>query len=117
MATKREIVEKLIQLLPESVSITADQAQKTWFVNLRRDGGLRLTDQGFQAFDMLEIERWSVPIEVKNINKRGLLSLDRKLSFPYYIDVKKKQLVMFSSREAMLATLYGDLQRFLENYN
>lgn len=117
MATKHDIVEKLIQLLPESVSITADQALKTWFVNLRRDGGLRLTDQGYQAFDMLEIERWSVPIEIKNINKRGLLNLDRKLAFPYYIDTKRKNLVMFSSREAMLATLYGDLQRFLDNYS
>jgi hypothetical protein len=55
-------------------------------------------------------------LELKNLNKTGLLALDRKLTFPYYIDHKKKQLVMFSSREAMLATLYGDLKQFLENY-
>ena len=94
MATKRDIVEKLIHLLPDSVSTTMDQAQKTWFVNLRSGGGLRLTDQGYLIFEMLEIEKWSVPFELKNINKVGLLLLDRKLTFPYYINLKKKQLIM-----------------------
>ena len=117
MANKRELTAALIDLLPESVHITLEQALKTWYMNLRSTGGLRLTDQGRLAFDLLDIANWAVPLEIKNLNKPGLLALDRKLTFPYYIDYKNKQLVMFSSREAMLATLYGDLKKFLDNYS
>jgi hypothetical protein len=49
-----------------------------------------------------------------------LLNLDRKLQLPYYIVVKKKlpvKIVMFGSKEAMLARLYGNLDKFLENYH
>ena len=49
-----------------------------------------------------------------------VLSLDRKLQMPYYIVGKKKipvDLVMFGSKEAMLVNLYGDLDKFLRNYN
>jgi len=117
MANKRELTATLIKLLPDSVPMTLERALKTWYMNLRSTGGLRLTDCGYLAFELLEIENWTVPVELKNLNKSGLLALDRKLTFPYYIDYRKKQLVMFSSREAMLATLYGDLQKFLENYS
>jgi hypothetical protein len=51
------------------------------------------------------------------VNKSVLLALDRKITFPYYINFPGQQLILFSSREAMLATLYGDLQKFLENYS
>jgi hypothetical protein len=49
-----------------------------------------------------------------------VLALDRKLQMPYYIVGKKKipvDLVMFGSKEAMLVNLYGDLDKFLRNYN
>jgi hypothetical protein len=117
MANKRELTETLIKLLPGSVSISLDRALKTWYMNIRINGGLRLTDCGYLAYQLLELDSWTVPIELKNLNKTGLLALDRKLTFPYYIDYKKKHLVMFSSREAMLATLYGDLKKFLDNYS
>jgi hypothetical protein len=43
-----------------------------------------------------------------------MVELDKKLTTPYYIDAKKKQLVLFGSREAMMATLHGDIRRWLE---
>jgi hypothetical protein len=49
-----------------------------------------------------------------------MLKLDRKLQMPYYIEVKKKipiNIIFFGSREAMLARLYGNLNKFLDNYN
>lgn len=116
MATKHEITQRLVELLPETAQIPVDQALKTWYMNLRKDGGLRLTDRGYQVLTMLDIESWPVDIDGKHIDKRGLLALDRKITFPYYINTKKQQLIMFSSREAMLATLYGNLKKFLENY-
>ena len=118
MANKNELTQTLVELLPDSLSVTTEKALKTWYYNIRSSGGLRLTDNGYKALQFLEIESWIVPIEIKkNLNKKGLLTLDRKLTFPYYIDLKNKQIVMFSSKEAMLATLYGDLQKFLDNYS
>lgn len=117
MVNKNELTQTLVELLPDSLSITTEKALKTWYYNIRSSGGLRLTDYGYKVFQRLEIENWTVSIEIKNLNKKGLLALDRKLTFPYYIDLKNKQIVMFSSREAMLATLYGDLQKFLDNYS
>lgn len=118
MATKIEITEKLVSLLPTTSTLTVKQAMSTWYCNLRSSGGLRLTEAGYQAFQLLEIENWKVSYDESGyIDKPTLLKLDKKIQFPYYIDSKKKQLVMFSSREAMLATLYGDLQKFLENYS
>jgi hypothetical protein len=116
MPNKRELTETLVALLPDSVPISLDRALKTWYMNLRARGGLRLTDCGYLAYQMLEIESWTVGLDVKHLNKPCLLALDRKLTFPYYIDTRKKQLVMFSSKEAMLATLYVDLKHFLDNY-
>jgi hypothetical protein len=117
MLHKEELTSRLVELLPNDNQITVDQALKTWYMNLRKTGGLRLTEQGYQALKMLDIESWPVSIELSQIDKRGLLSLDQKITFPYYIDTRKKQVIMFSSREAMLATLYNDLKQFLSNYS
>ena len=58
------------------------------------------------------------------LGSKTLLDLDRKLKHPYYIDLKKfntsleqVSLVLFDSKEAMLANLYGDLHKFLDNYS
>jgi hypothetical protein len=68
---------------------------------------------------MLEIESYNMDIDIERFDRQMLLDLDRKLQMPYYIVVKKKlpiTIVMFGSREAMLARLYGSLDKFLENY-
>jgi hypothetical protein len=69
---------------------------------------------------MLEIESYNMAIDIEEFDRQMLLDLDRKLQMPYYIVVKKKlpiTIVMFGSREAMLARLYGNLDKFLENYH
>jgi aspartate carbamoyltransferase catalytic subunit len=62
MATKHEITQRLVELLPDSADLTVDQALRSWYMNLRKDGGLRLTDTGYQALIMLDIESWPVDI-------------------------------------------------------
>jgi hypothetical protein len=69
---------------------------------------------------MLDIESYDMAIDLETFDRQMLLMLDRKLQMPYYIVVKKKlpvKIVMFGSREAMLARLYGSLDKFLENYS
>lgn len=87
-----------------------------WWQNLRDVGGLRLTDVGYKIFkDILQFDTWTVDISnnQKRVNQKILIELDRKLDWPYYLDKKKFQIHFFSSREATLATLYGDVQEWL----
>lgn len=116
---KRTLTQTLVQLFDHESAVSVDQAMLTWYCNIRPTGGLRLTDSGYQALKWLDLEQWTVSIAdpKTTLTKSLLLALDRKLQYPYYIDYRKKQLIFFSSREAMLATLYGDVAQFLHNYS
>lgn len=87
----------------------------TWYYNIRSQGGFRLTAMGFQALQTAAMNSWSIDINPRDLTKINLLALDRKLNWPYYIDSRRKKLVLFSSRDAMMATLYGDLQAWLHS--
>lgn len=112
---KRVITQRLLDLLPEPAGTNLDQALKVWYMNIRDTGGLRLTSIGYTVLKTLDIESWTLALDPKKMTKRTILELDRKLQYPYYIDVKKRQLIFFSSKEAMMATLYGDLEAWLKN--
>ncbi len=120
MRDKLKLVETLIAELPDGHEETVGRAMTLWWYNIRANGGLRLTDIGYFVFkNMLDIESYDMDIDLEKFDRQMILNLDRKLQMPYYIVVKKKlptKIVMFGSREAMLARLYGDLDKFLSNY-
>ena len=100
----------------------------TWWANIRRDGGLRLTSHGYQIMhDVLKLESWVLDLSDGNdtrssrssMTKKIILDLDRKLEWPYYPDFnarkKRRRIVFFGSREAMMAAMYGDLERWLSS--
>jgi hypothetical protein len=75
-----------------------------------------LTDEGFRVLiAVLELQHWQLPVDPKTITKRVLLDLDRKIEFPFYLEKRSRQIVFFSSREALMANLYGNLIKFLES--
>jgi hypothetical protein len=118
---KVELTRQLVAQLPPG-SWTVDQARITWWYNFRETGGMRLTKQGYDAFvSELDIECYDFAIPVKSkFNQRTVLELDRRLQMPYYIKRDRHRisnLIFFSSREAVLVNLYGDLEKFLDNYN
>ena len=81
---------------------------------------MRLTTAGYTTFTkILELEHYQYNInDPVSFTQQTVLDLDRKLQMPYYIHVVKglpRQVIFFGSREAMLANLYGNLSRFLEN--
>jgi hypothetical protein len=117
--SKSELTKTLIDHLPDDHKITLKEALLHWYYNIRGNGGLRLTQHGLQAFKILGLESWSIPLTdlKKTISKSILLELDRKLMYPYYIDFKNKQLICYSSKEAMYLNLYPSLADFLKNYN
>ena len=120
---KLEFVLGLMPRVPMEYQQSTESAMKTWWANIRRDGGLRLTDLGYEIMhDVLGLESWQLDLadqERQIFTKRLILGLDRKLEWPYYIEVsvkkKRRRIVFFGSREAMMATMYGDLQKWVDS--
>jgi len=119
---KLEIIQRLMPQVPMEYQQSIDNAMITWWANIRRDGGLRLTNAGYEMMhDVLRLDSWELDLSDRPrpaLTKKLILEMDRKLEWPYYLDFnprkKKNRVVFFSSREAMLATLYGDLESFLK---
>lgn len=116
---KLEIVTRLWSEIPDSKRDTIDQAMISWWANIRPDGGLRLTRHGYNIMhSVLKLESWELDLTDRAaLTKRMLLDMDRKLTWPYYLDfnarTKKRRVIFFGSQEAMMATMYGDLGRWL----
>ena len=114
MINKRDLTQELIRAWPGDQAPTLDEALFDWYVNIRDSGGLRLTAEGFRVLSQtLEIQHWNLPVEPKTITKRVLLDMDRKIAFPFYLNIRGKKIIFFSSREAMMATMYGDIAAWL----
>jgi hypothetical protein len=115
--TKHKLTKRLIELLPEDHRLSIEEAMILWYTNIRNNGGFRLTQNGLLAMKILGLESWSVPLnDIKiTMDKNLLLALDRKLTWPYFIDYKKKEIVFYSSREAVMATMYGSIKNWLDN--
>jgi hypothetical protein len=118
---KRKLTEELVALLPEPKSISVEKAMTSWWFNLRKNGGMRLTGPGHQTFVKdLQLEHYEYSIDNPLLfNQKIILDLDRKMQMPYYISAIKgipKKIVFFGSREAVMVNLYGNLQQFLDNY-
>ena len=76
-----------------------------------------MTRHGYDIMhDVLKLESWALDLP-NSIKKKIVLELDRKLEWPYYLDFnprkKTKRIVFFGSREAMMATMYGNLEPWL----
>ena len=118
---KKKLTQELIALLPDKQRIDMDSAMSVWWLNLRKNGGMRLTGLGYRAFvEDLELEHYAYSIDDPMIiNQHTILDLDRKMQMPYYIHAVKgvpKKIIFFGSQEAVLVQLYGNLNKFLENY-
>ena len=120
MRDKQKLTEQLVkQLYPDS-GITVKRAMHTWWFNIRKNGGMRLTGPGYTVFtEQLDLARYEWPIaDALTFNQHVILALDRKLHMPYYISSTKgipKKIVLFGSQEAVMVNLYGDLGRWLDS--
>jgi hypothetical protein len=118
---KKKLTEELVKQIDPELGITVKRALHTWWFNLRSAGGMRLTTQGYHTFcNELDMVQYSFAIDdPTTFNQHMILNLDRKMQTPYYIHAVKgipKKIIFFGSKEAMMANLYGDLERFLSNY-
>ena len=120
MRDKLALTQRLVEQLDPESEITVEQAMRTWWFNIRKNGGMRLTGTGYDMFtNQLDITRYEWPIaDPLAFNQHVILALDRKLHMPYYISSTKgipKKIVLFGSQEAVMVNLYGDLGRWLDS--
>jgi hypothetical protein len=116
MLNKHNVTKQILEQLPGKITPLPafEQALKQWWYNIRESGGLRLSGQGYIVFNILELERWEHNLDSTIINAGMLLTLDQKLTCPYYITPgKKPRLIMFGSKETMMLKLYGDIEQYL----
>ena len=98
------------------LDIDANTAVAAWWWDARPGNGLRLTDLGFDVFvSRLDLEHWQFDIADSVLTPRNLLALDRFMTCPYYLRRQRRQhsLILFGDRESVMASLYGDVERFI----
>ena len=121
MRNKKKLTEELVQQLDSELGHTVKRSIHTWWFNIRNNGGMRLTTSGYRVFcDELNLARYEFPInDPLNFNQQMILEMDSKLQMPYYIHAVKgipKKIIFFGSKEAVMINLYGDLKKYLDNY-
>jgi len=88
---KLRLTEELVKQLDTDLGVTVKQAMHTWWFNIRKNGGMRLTGPGYQIFvDELDLARYEFAItDPHQFNQHVILDLDRKMQMPYYISATK----------------------------
>jgi len=96
-----------------------DEVIFDWWYTGRRDG-LRLTDNGDQAFQLANIEYHNHTFVQSGMSFNSfILELNKKIKCPYYIGVNKETNILYirlyDSKISMMLALYGSLREYLES--
>lgn len=131
MKTKQVITEAIIEILEIDISqpkSSVNDLMFKWWATGRTGTGLRLTEDGMEAFTSADIEHFDFPVfadkKFKGLKKEDLkkftLNLGKKLKCPWYIGLKNQQaqsayIRIYDSKIAMMITLYGSFLEYLES--
>ena len=119
MRDKLSITRALIAQLKPDDRPGINTAMRDWWQNIRDGSGLRLTAEGHAVMRQLKVESYHFDINPDKLTPGLLVQLDQRLHDPYFLkaDRRKPWIAFYGSSEALLANVYGDLSRFLENYS
>ena len=113
MPSKQQLTQQLITQLPSDERPSYKFALKTWWQDSRDDGGLRLSLYGLDVFKLLKIKSYEFEFS-SALSPSLLMTLSRKLDCPYFLKGgKNTRLLLFGSEQAIMYTMYGDLEKFL----
>ncbi len=131
--TKTDIVKLILNETKDNPDFPwkdtpADKLVFEWFITARAGQGLRLTDAGMMAFDKAELAHYEFDLNPPKMAAWGsdwgkyTAMLDKKIKCPYYVGVKltdkgKKQpyIRLYDHKIAMMMTLYGDFQSYIDS--
>lgn len=122
---KRRITKAILEQTSGS-NIDLEAAMKTFWLDIRNEGGLRLTDVGDSYFKRADIESFEFPFRLQRITDKEpiysyqnlMLDLSLKISCPYFIGRHKPSepyLKIYDSKVAMMINLYGDIYEYLRH--
>lgn len=129
MKSKEEITQVIFDNLPEInpwKDLSIDKLYTKWWITGRSSQGLRLSDEGKNAFDLAEIEYYEYPL-FDNKNQTGnikmasfTINLGKKVKCPFYIGLKTNQaksayIRLYDSKVAMMVSLYGSFYDFFNS--
>lgn len=115
MDRKNEYTKKFLEAAGiETTDQTIETKRNEWWFNVRRkdDGGLRLTEQGFEFVQTeAKIKTYTIKFPGQfTITPQILVWLDKFIDSPYYIT--KKDITVTSERTAFELYLFsGDVQK------
>jgi hypothetical protein len=121
---KRRITKAVLEQIPGDIELT--MAMKSWWLDIRNEGGLRLSDVGNKAFAIADIENFEFPFRLKKSTdtesvysyQNLMLDLSQKIPCPYYIGRHKPSepfIRIYDSKIAVMINLYGDIYEYLRN--
>lgn len=124
---KKKITTAVLEHIPEHLkqAQTVEEAMSKWWLNIRNEGGLRLTELGDMMFRLAEIEYFDYEIIHPNEHKSSrhskswlnvVLELNNKMPCPYFIHQKngKANIRIYDSKVAVLISLHGNLFSYIK---
>ena len=102
----------LNQLGKTSNNITVKEYFPLWWKNTRENGGLRLTDEGFDVLTEIELATYEVPFpRDMPLTTQVIIFLDKFIDCPYYLT--NRAIHVTSEKKAMELHLFsGDLRKY-----
>ena len=103
---------------PRNHKLDFKEAYVIWWQNQRRDGGFRLTAQGYKhCRRTLDLEYFEIELEDVIATPGFLLDLDKYIKTPYYIKMPRniiKSIVLFDKKTYFALTMYNnDFEKFI----
>lgn len=116
---KLRVTEEMLKTFPENSRHDVRTALIKWWINSRKNGGLRLTSTGYKILERMQYETFQF-----NVNKlttpNNLILLDQNLECPYYIHgmgAIESKIFIFGNLEAMTIMMYKDFHSFLKTFH
>lgn len=117
---KYTITRLVMDQLP-STNVPIETRISDWWFTKSGDS-LRLTPQGDFKFREAQIEFFDLPVKINKTNwYKFLTDCNKKIKCPYYFSVNKNVeskepfIRLYDSKIAMMLSLYGDIESYLES--
>ena len=114
---KITITQAVLEQLPSNNVLLATVISEWWVT--KSGDSLRLSPIGDMMFRQAQIEFFDLPVKIKHTNwYKFLTDCNKKIKCPYFFsanNVKEPFIRLYDSKTAMMLTLYGDIDSYLES--